>query len=966
MKKELINALNGDLNEYKSVPFWSWNNSLEIPELLKQIDDMYSVGIGGFIMHARLGFCDEYLGEKWFACVEACLKKAKSLGMQAWVYDENGWPSGFVGGKLLKNEDFLARYLEFEKGKFDGSAFATFIADEKLGFVRVSEQKSGYEGEYFNIYLRVSPSNTDILNPAVTDAFIAETHEKYYLRFSQSFGRELAGFFTDEPQFYARATPYTPCAEPYFIKDGEDIKDGLIWLFVQDKRGYSFRQKYYGTLNMLYCENYYKKLYEWCDNHGCMLTGHSAEENTLKDQMYGAAAVTPSYEYEHIPAIDCLCRFSVPLLSSKQVSSAASQLGKKFVLTETFACSGHDASPKELKSLAEIQYFNGVNKTCQHLYPYSMAGQGKVDHPPVFSPHANWFEGFKDFNDYFTRLGFIIANTKERCDVAVISPVREIWLNYLKADPYGSVGQIDADFDAFLGDLRACGVTYQLVDERILSRYGAVEGDTLRVGEMRYDKVIIPNMSSIAATTADILSKFGGKLCVLGNIEFTDGFAKKPRLKGNIGLNEIKALSHVKFRADGENGFITERFSEELGEFIFVKNTSLFEPVTVHFESVAQNYVALDLQTLKTRKISNDITLEKCQSLILIKDESASPEVYNVLSEDITQNFVVTSVTDNFFVSDYASFSFDGTSFSEKMPIPQLFEKLLRQNYKGKLFVKHDFYLKNLMPLSLEMEKLKLLSAKVNGEDIEFKTSSFDMNFVIADISHAVKAGQNSFVYEVDYYQHDDVYYALFAPNVTESLRNCLYYDTHIENVYLKGDFVVNVEKVVSIDGADNGMTEFSLEKRENLPALSSENYKNGYPFFKGKLTLKGTYNYSGEGPRALSLSGRFIMAKVKCGKAQTIIALDNKKDITDLLEKGENNIEITLYSSLRNLFGPHHHFDPEPLAVAPVWFNMRGSWGNGIAPNYRHEYHSVPFGVDKIEILSETLTETFSPDKNA
>ena len=49
-------------------------------------------------MHARGGLKTEYLGEKWFRCVEACCKRAQELGMEAYAYDENGWPSGFVGG----------------------------------------------------------------------------------------------------------------------------------------------------------------------------------------------------------------------------------------------------------------------------------------------------------------------------------------------------------------------------------------------------------------------------------------------------------------------------------------------------------------------------------------------------------------------------------------------------------------------------------------------------------------------------------------------------------------------------------------------------------------------------------------------------------------------------------------------------------------------------------------------------
>ena len=52
-------------------------------------------------MHARGGLKTEYLGEKWFSCIKACGVKAKDLDMQAYAYDENGWPSGFAGGKKV-------------------------------------------------------------------------------------------------------------------------------------------------------------------------------------------------------------------------------------------------------------------------------------------------------------------------------------------------------------------------------------------------------------------------------------------------------------------------------------------------------------------------------------------------------------------------------------------------------------------------------------------------------------------------------------------------------------------------------------------------------------------------------------------------------------------------------------------------------------------------------------------------
>ena len=58
---------------------------------------MHEQGIGGFFMHARGGLLTEYLSKEWFEVTEACVKAAERLGMNAWAYDEDGWPSGFGG-----------------------------------------------------------------------------------------------------------------------------------------------------------------------------------------------------------------------------------------------------------------------------------------------------------------------------------------------------------------------------------------------------------------------------------------------------------------------------------------------------------------------------------------------------------------------------------------------------------------------------------------------------------------------------------------------------------------------------------------------------------------------------------------------------------------------------------------------------------------------------------------------------
>ncbi len=925
--------------DYRSIPFWSWNNELDEKALTDQIVEMKNVGMGGFIIHARTGLKTEYLGEKWFSCVEACLKKAKQLNMRVWIYDENGWPSGFVGGKLLKNENFLARFLEYAvTSRFDENAFCVYIREGKK-FVRIFKAQTGVE-EYHCVYLRVSPSNTDILNPDVVTAFINETHEKYFDRFKDSFGKELAGFFTDEPQFYRWATPFPVKISEYFNDTfGEDVREGLIYLFVQDEEGYGFRTRYYGALSQMYLQNYFKRIYEWCESHGCKLTGHSVEEPRLYTQMWGCAGVMPVYDYEHIPGVDCLTRTGENFLSFKQVGSAAAQLGKKMVLTETFGCSGYDVTPFELCHLAEMQYFNGVDLMCQHLLPYSVAGQGKQDYPPVFYKQNNWWAEFKEFNEHFTRLGYIIANTRELYDVLVVHPMRSAYLTYIREVDGDSIKELEDSFSALLNALNERGVTYHLADETLLAKYGEVENGALRIGNCVYDKIIVPNMPSIAKTTVDLLKKFNGRLCMQTVPEYIDGERATVDIKPNTSLDEIERSSIVGFRVEEGQGAITVR-TGELGDFAFIKNLSVTEKLVCSFDGKGKNYVAFDIDGAACSAVGKKIVLNARESLILTDagEDFVAPVESKPSPQEVTKNFRVKNISENYLVSDTASFSLDGKNYSQLKPVQQIFENLLYDKFDGVIYVKHTFTVNGPIKAKLMVEKYDFLSATFNGVPLKFESSDFDINFAEADVSHLIKRGENEYVYSIHYSQRDEVYFAFFNPAATEAVRNCLHYDTYIENVYLKGDFVV--EK----DG--------SVSKPSALLEISSQMYKEGYPFFYGEVTLAGRYNYNGVGKRELSASGRFLVLNVRANGKQANLIYKNSVDITDILQVGENEIEITVKSSLRNLLGPHHFLRfKENDWVGPDTFTMYRTWLNGVSPNYDGKYNLVPFGVDKIFI---------------
>ena len=71
--------------------------------------------------------------------------------------------------------------------------------------------------------------------------------------------------------------------------------------------------------------------------------------------------------------------------------------------------------------------------------------------------------------------------------------------------------------------------------------------------------------------------------------------------------------------------------------------------------------------------------------------------------------------------------------------------------------------------------------------------------------------------------------------------------------------------------------------------------------------------------------------------------------EIGALLHAGENQIELELMGSNRNLFGPHHFADnPEPTGVSPRTFELFGRWdADGHCDSYDPSYAFVRFGLD-------------------
>lgn len=980
MFKKLINDVSKNAISHGAIPFWSWNDRLEDEELRKQINNMYDLGMKGFFMHARMGLETEYLSDEWYHAIDVCINEARKLGMEAWSYDENGWPSGFGGEKVLKNPENHATGIKC--ATFDSFPEGDYLAVYAIIDGKAQRVYGALEGvdKYHAITVYKDLSYVDILNKRVIKEFIECTHEDYKKRIAkEDFGTVMPGFFTDEPQYFRWGTPWSSIIPEEFKKAyGYDVMDGLVKLFV-DCEGYrEFRYDYFKLLHFLFNDSFVKQIYDWCEENGCQLTGHAIEESSLAGQMTCCGGVMPFYRYEHIPGVDWLGRPTTKSdILAKQIGSVCAQTGKDKVITETFALCGWDVSPSELKNIADYQFSGGINMLCHHLYPYSIRGQRKRDYPAHYSEYLPWQKHLKDFNLYYNHLGYMLSLGSEYADTLVIHPMRNAYMYYQRELAGKSIESLENSFRALSNKLSGNQIAYHYGDETLMEDMASVEGATIKVGICSYDKVVIPNIETLSANTVELLKKYvsnGGKVYLDGQTpnRIDARLADLSWLKSNMTFDQLKGEQEVVISKDGEciSSVRSQTRKTENGRIIFVTNytKNKFEKVEITVKG-CKNLIKTDILSLAPVKLCGErvgddfkaiVNLDDSESFMLIESDEiiAAPiSEYEGFADTfkLGGEFKLAKKPVNSINLDKVSYSYDGVNFADEIPVMQLKDELLRARYEGTLCLKHSFKVDEI-PESVNYvcEPMAYKSVKVNGTNIELGQSKYlDSRFLSADITSLLKVGVNEIVYEIHYFQSEHVYYVLFS-DVSESFRNCLNIDTEIEEVYLFGDFAVKTDKTLfeaketAFCTAYTYTGDFALAKQKDTVDPANV-ITDGYPFFGGTLEIATEYEYKKGAPTELVLDGRYAVAEVEVnGKPAKKMLFTKHCDLSGLLKEGKNDIVVKITNAQRNLLGPLHNREFECVSVGPKTFTGEKMWQNGEWASYlKDRYCFVRFGFD-------------------
>ncbi len=569
-KKNTSSRLSDELfknptSEYRGTPFWALNNLLTKEELCRQIDIFKEMGLGGFHLHVRTGLKNEYLSNEYMGLMKACVEKAKGENMLAWLYDEDRWPSGAAGGLVTKDKQYRARNLMFTARKEaevytdtdsraegnrsgEGELLACYdVVLDKNGYLesykRINEDDT-VEGTKWYAFLEIHQSSSwfndqtylDTLNKDAVKKFVEVTHEKYKEEVGEDFDGTVPAIFTDEPQFTRKNVlgnsfdteddimmPWTDkVPELYKEAYGADIFDTLPEVFwdLKDSAPSLHRYRYHDFIAELFASAFADTVGGWCGENNIALTGHMMEEPTLHSQTAALGEAMRSYRSFQLPGIDLLCN-SHEFTTAKQAASAAHQFGYEGVLSELYGVTGWDCDFRTYKHQGDWQAALGITVRVPHLSWYAMAGEAKRDYPASISYQSPWYKEYNVIEDHFARVNTALTRGKPVVKVAVIHPIESFWLHWGPNDKSAIFRQsVDDNFQGLTKWLIEGSIDFDFICESLLPDLCKEATAPLKVGEMEYTTIVVPNCETLRSSTLERLEKFrelGGRIIFMGS-----------------------------------------------------------------------------------------------------------------------------------------------------------------------------------------------------------------------------------------------------------------------------------------------------------------------------------------------------------------------------------------------------------------------------------------------------------------
>lgn len=892
-------------NRYRPQPIWFWNSKLNIDETAFKVDKINSAGFGGFYVGPSAGLSTAYLSDEWFRNLSVALKGAADRSMESWICDEMPGFSSYSHASIdSKGLDFQQKFLRYESG-------------EK------TNERTIISSDGYHFYYDVNPFSIDVYSKESADLFIKEAYMPYLSNTTESF----TGFMLDTSAYFTEDIPWSfSLPAEYKNTYGEELLDVLVELFRPVGNYKSTRYKFWRLIANLFETNFLSPIYDWCKGNNLKLSLITPQGDNHMSFINAFSMMRSNFS--HIPCVVADSPEDVSPANALMTSSVMYQLGKEQSAALLYYSCGHSRSFEELKHMAQQYLVRGINKIIPAVLSYSLTGFRKNTVSTPFLCQQFRSDENNYFSDYVSSVSKILTEGRADFDTLLIHNQTYALNNFDVAEKEDDI--LLDEFLSTINKLEKKHIPFHIGDEILMEKSAYVKGDTLFVGNNGYKTVVLTENPVLSENTSRLLTEFerGGGFIVMAD---------------SLPDNDI---------CNNENLLYTTRSFQDCEIHYFVNNSS--ESFTA---SIPRGSKILDVSTGELSPFFGIYKFSAFDSLIVVDDGTPQlPRPYNKpLKElDISGLWEIESSSLNSLLIDKCDVYIDGELTYSDIDAGSVTE-LLCQNGNS-ITVRCDYkFISQVVdtPIYLSNESHDITSITVNDSPIGIIYDEPHPDDLLSriDISPFIKEGENVISISTSFSNNDKFLSLYEKASVYETELNKIRYEKDLSPLILFGDFSVLCDgKFMKLDkDSCRYIGNFVIAPKISECKLSNIE-QSGFPFFAGRITFRKTINLSDTSycikfsPKAV----RSICVKINKEKVSTLCCSPYECDISSYLTKGDNEVEITLTSNMRNLFGPHHIPVGELYKVFPGHFyKYPCTWNRNVETPWNENYCLVEFGTE-------------------
>lgn len=569
-----------------------WMRGEEESVMRQEMEKIYECGIREICVEARPH--PDFCGPGWWHDMDIILDEAKKRGMRVWILDDKHFPTGYANGLIEeKYPERKKTYIQcssadvfgsprpltlnvkrmlkptikfweigkpFNKGEREKNEFVSMTA-LKFHHGNVFTEESidlsdTFDGEYAAFELPegqwkivvVYKTRTDggdeayinLIDKVSAHTQIEGVYEAHFDRYGAEFGKVIAGFFSDEPQFGNIAgfdkdaivgkkqmpLPWSNELEEMLTeKYGDRLSKLLPYLWNASEEMEivpQIRFAYMDCVSRLYEKHFSRAIGSWCEEHGVEYIGHVVEDDSTHSRLgMGAAHYFRAMSGQHMAGIDCIggqivygapdaLRTDMVTIDGEFYHYLIGKMGascghldpkkKGRTMCELFGAYGWNLGVRDMKYILDHLLAKGINYLVPHAF--SMAEYPDMDCPPHFYARGNHpeFPYFAELMKYAEKMCTLFSGGRHIATAAVLYDAEAEWAGERMAMQKAGRELLEHQIDF---DVVSTDMLYQEA-EYYRTR---VEDGKLKVNEESFDVLIVPYAERITRELAQFIEQ---------------------------------------------------------------------------------------------------------------------------------------------------------------------------------------------------------------------------------------------------------------------------------------------------------------------------------------------------------------------------------------------------------------------------------------------------------------------------